>query len=87
MVTDAEYYDSNAALFDESGVMVLDYDPSINRFRDEMGSVINDIYRHVRPTDIMVFRKNKGVHIVSDRTNNFLVRMVYPDEELLDLEY
>jgi hypothetical protein len=72
------YGDEEDALFGESGVMVLVYDPEINRFKDDFGQVIDWIYKIIRPIQFMMFKKNKSNCIVRDVTNSFLVELVYP---------
>jgi hypothetical protein len=65
----------------ENEVMSLFYDVDENRFMDEFGSLIHDIFRLITPGQLMIFRKYKEVYLVRDRSNSFYVEMIYPDEE------
>lgn len=67
--------------YNEKYVMPLEYDPEINRFRDQFGGVVHDIYRLITPSQYLIFRKYKNIYLVPDITNSFLVEMIYPEEE------
>jgi hypothetical protein len=66
-------------MFDEHMVVTLFYEPEINRFTDDFGSIIHDIHRLVTPWQIMLFKQQKGVFLTPDVTNSFIVELIYPD--------
>jgi hypothetical protein len=57
--------------------MTLFYDPKENRVVDLNGEIINDIFRLITPGQLMLFRKNKELYSVRDRSNSFYVCLVY----------
>lgn len=69
-------------------VKTLIYDPEINRFRDDMGNVVHDIYRLIMPSQFKIFREHKNIYLIPDITNRFLVEMIYYGEaDDLELGY
>jgi len=76
----------DAALFGESGVMWLEYDPERNKFRDEMGQIIYWINRIITPAQLMLFRHYKCNYVFRDITNSYLVQLVYPDESWKEIK-
>lgn len=67
-------------MVDEHDVRSYLYDPEINRFIDEFGSIVHDIHRVVTPGQLMIFKQYKNVYVVPDITNSFLVEMIYPGD-------
>jgi hypothetical protein len=68
-------------MYDDHETRTLFYDSETNRFMDEMGNVIHDIYRWITPSQIMIFKEqHKGIWVVPDVTNTFLVELIDPDE-------
>lgn len=67
-------------MFDPHETVGLFYDAGINRFIDmKNGDIVNDIYRLVTPSDVFLFKRKKESITIPDRSNTFLVEMVYPD--------
>ena len=74
-------------MLDDHEVVSLFYNPDINRFIDEFGSVIQDIFRLITPSQLMIFKEYKNHYVVPDVTNSFLVELVHPEDfDLEDIE-
>jgi hypothetical protein len=69
-------------------VKTLYYDPKINRFRDDIGNVVHDIYRLITPDQFRVFRTYKNIYLIPDITNKFFVELIwYEEADDLELGY
>lgn len=68
-------------MLDEHEVLTLWYNPEINRFMDEFGSIIHDIWRIITPGQYKIFKETQFIYLVPDVTNSFLVEMIYGDEK------
>lgn len=66
---------------DERPVITLFYDSKINRFIDDFGVIIHDIYRLITPSQLFISRQYKNIYLIPDITNSFLVELIYLDEE------
>lgn len=60
------------------------YDPDQNVFVDERGYIIFDIFRIVSPRVLLLFKMKKEYMLIRD-PDGFLVELIYPDDELLEL--
>lgn len=69
-------------MLNEHEVVCLFYNKNINRFIDEFGDVVHDIFRFITPGQLMIFKEKKDIfYVVSDVTNSFLVKLMYYDEK------
>lgn len=68
---------------DINKIVSLYYRPDVNRFTDDFGNVIHDIFRFITPGQYLIFRKYKNKYCIHDKTNSFVVEMIYPDVKSL----
>lgn len=67
---------------DYMDIISLYYLPDENKFTDEDGYVIFDIYRIITPNDVFLFRELQDYLIVKHATTpGLLVEMHWPDDE------
>jgi hypothetical protein len=65
--------------YKEDETVYLMYWPSINRFVDEFGCVVHDIYQYITPNQLYLFMHNENSMVLNDVTNSFIVVLSYPD--------
>jgi hypothetical protein len=66
--------------YDPHDTIVLFYDIGVNRFIDEYGNAIHDIYRILTPRQVMLFKWYETDCVFPDVTGKYLVELVYPDD-------
>ena len=89
LIMEARIYDHREAtddngylLYDspnELDVICLFYDREKNKFLDEDGFIVWDIYRYITPTDVYLFKSKKECMFVTHRSlRNTLCELYYP---------
>lgn len=68
-------------MVDDHKVITIWFHPDVNRFFDEFGSVINNIWTLITPGQCEIFKKDQFIYVVPNVTNKFLVEMIYGDEK------
>jgi hypothetical protein len=66
--------------------VTLLYDEEINRFLDGMGNVVDDIFRLITPSQVMVFKKYKEMCVVGGVDESVKVTLIYLNKGRLDLK-
>lgn len=65
--------------YDPHDTIAFYYDAGINRFVNEKGDVIHNIYHFVTPSQVYVFKKEKKSSAFPDITDSYLIELIYPD--------
>lgn len=66
---------------DELDIVSLFYDIKNNKFVDEGGYIIWDIFKYITPNDLYLFRKNKECMFVPYQTaKGWICELYYPSE-------
>lgn len=66
--------------------IALFFDSGINRFIDENGNIVHDIYRIITPNQFMMFREG-NLSSCMDRNHSFNVDLIDQDDEPTPLYY
>lgn len=75
-------------MVDIETVKTLYFDVKLNLFRDDMGTIIYDIYRFITPNQFLIFRKFKNIYVIPNITNEYLVELIwYEEADDLELGY
>ena len=76
-----DYLNRFYSKFDPHDTITLLYDHRKNRFIDAcFGNVIEDIYSHLTPDDIYIFKTFGVDQIFTDKKNRFLIELVHMRE-------
>lgn len=67
-------------VIDEHNTITLFFDRRINRFIDEYGNVVHDIYRIITPNQLLMFKEGL-LYMCHDITCSYIVELIDTDED------